>query len=146
MSSVAASAQSERIATGRLVWAGLLTAATAAVANVVVFTVEKAALGVQFIMPLTGPGSPAAPLPAPAVVIASAVPAVGATILLAVLGRLVSRPIRVFRIIAAVFLLFSFGAPLSLPVDPATQLALMSMHIVAALIIVGILTTRAVEK
>ena len=139
-------ARSERVALSRLWWAGLVAAVGAAVANILLFTIEKTLLGVPFVMPLQGPGSVPEPLPVGMVAIASAAPAIAATVLLAVLGRLVRRPVLVFQIIAVVFLLASLGGPLSLPVDGATRLALIPMHVVAAAVIVGVLTTLGREQ
>jgi hypothetical protein len=80
------------------------------------------------------------------VVIASVVPAIAATVFLAILGKFAPRPILVFRIISVVFLLVSFGGPLSLPVDISTKVALSVMHVVAGAVIVGMLTMLGREK
>jgi hypothetical protein len=141
--SSASSVQREHIAYGRLWWAGLLAAVIAAVANLIVLVVTQNLLGIPVMAPAT-PGSPElAPLSAIAVITASVVPAIGATILLAILGKFLEHPIRVFWIISVVFLLISFISPLTLPVGIATKITLSLMHLVAALAIVEVLTLIA---
>ena len=72
------------------------------------------------------------------------VPAIGATILLAVLGKFLSRPFRVFWIISVVAFLVSYMLPLTLPagVVTSTKIGLGLMHISAAVVIVGVLTRQ----
>jgi hypothetical protein len=132
--------QTKRIVFGRLWWVGPLAAAAAAVANVIVFMIEKNLFGLEFIMPLQ-PGAEAAPLTVVPVIVTSVIPAIAATILFAVLGRFTRRPILIFQIIALLFLIVSFGGPLNLPVDAATKAGLGVMHIGAWAAIVGVLTT-----
>ncbi len=131
----------EQVATSRLWRAALVAAISAAIANFIVFVVAKNVFGLGLAIPLGGAGSPIEPLPAFMVVIATAVPALAAAGLLALLARFTRRPILVFQIIAAVFALLSLGGPLSLPVDTTTKLALGLMHLVAAAVITGVLTT-----
>lgn len=139
-------AKTQRTSFSRLLWVGPLAAVIAAVANLLVFVIAQNLLGIALMGP-AGPGSTEmAPLPAAAVVISSVVPAIGATVLLAVLGKFLVRPIPVFRIISVVLLILSFAGPLSLPVDVAAKLTLSLMHLVAAVAIVGVLTTLGREK
>jgi Family of unknown function (DUF6069) len=128
-----------RTPAGRVWRAGLLAAAVAAVANAIVFTIERMALGLSLPVP-QGAGAEMAPLSVVMVVVVSVVVGIGATLLLAILNRFVRRPIRIFQGIAAVALLLSFGGPLSLPADIATKVGLSTMHLVAAAAIVGLLT------
>lgn len=87
------------------------------------------------------PGSTSlAPLTIGPIVGASIVPAIGAAVLLAVLGRFVSRPFRIFHIVAAVILLLSLGGPLNLPIGGAEKVVMAVMHVVTAAAIVGILS------
>jgi hypothetical protein len=127
------------------VWVGPLAAIVAGVANLVVFAVEKAALGISFILAMQ-PGAAAAPLPAAIVFVESVIPALVAAVLLALLVKFTARPVLIFQIISAVFLLVSFGTPLAVPADTLTKLGLISLHIVAAVVIVGLLTTLARAK
>lgn len=139
-------AKSEQISFSRLLWVGPLAGVVAAVSNLIVLAIVQNLGGITLMAP-AGPGSTEmAPLPAIVVIIATVVPALAATILLAVLGKFLARPIHVFWIISVVFLLLSFAAPLGLPVGVATKITFEVMHIVAALAIVGVLTTLGREK
>ena len=126
-------------------WVGPLAAVVAGAANLVVFAVEKAALGISFILALQ-PGATATPLPAAMVFVESVIPALVAAVLLALLVKFTARPVWIFQIISAVFLLVSFGTPLAVPADTLTKLGLISLHIIAAVVVVGLLTTLAREK
>jgi len=136
----AAHVGAERIAAGRLWWVGLLTAVATAVITVVVRTVG---VGVGTI-----PGTYQS-LQLPSVIMASVVPALVATVVLALLGRFTRRPIRAFRAIAAVALVVSFAGPLQagagvMPggaVGAATVGTMLALHVVAASVIVGLLNT-----
>jgi len=139
-------ARPERISFSRLLWVGPVAAVVAAMANLSVFIIVKNLLGISLLVP-AGPGSTElAPLPAAAVIITSVVPAIGATILLAVLGKFLARPSRTFWIISVILLLISFAAPLGLPIAVATKVILNLMHLVAAIAIVGMLTTLGRKK
>jgi hypothetical protein len=141
-----ANVKTERVSFSRLLWVGPLAAVVAAVANLIVFVIVQSLLGITLMGP-AGPGSTEmAPLPATAVIISSAVPAVAATLLLAVLGKFLAHPIRVFWIVSVVVLLLSFAGPLGLPVDAATKIILSLMHGVAAVAIVGVLTTLGRQR
>jgi len=137
--------QNKPIAIRRLVWVGPLAAIVAGAANLVVFAFEKAALGISFTLAMQ-PGAAAAPLPAAMVFVESVIPALAAAVLLALLVKFTARPVLIFQIVSAVFLLMSFGGPLAVPADTLTKLGLISLHIVAAVVIVGLLTTLAREK
>jgi hypothetical protein len=142
----AANAKTERISFSRLLWVGPLAGLVAAIANLIIFGLAKTVIGIPFVIPLFGPGSPPEPLPAFMVIAGSLVPALGAAVLLWILGKFASRPLRIFWIVSLLFLLLSLGGPLSLPVDLPTKLALSLMHVVAAVAIVGVLTTLGPEK
>ncbi len=142
--------QPERIAYRKLWKAGLAAAIVAAVANVFVYY-----LGVGLGIPVVAPAEPGSAelvsMPISWVMITSAVMAVCATLLLALIGlpflnRLFPQPTRLFRAIAIFFLVFSFGGPLSLPVEWPTMAVLSLMHIMAFIVIVGILTISSREK
>lgn len=111
----------------------------AAVANVVVYFVASA-LGFLPGDVAIGPDGQA--LNVVAVVVASAIPAFGAGALLAVLNVFLRRPVRVFVIVSAVVLMLSFYTPTTIAGAPlAMVLTLELMHVVAAAVIVGVLTT-----
>ncbi len=64
-----------------------------------------------------------------------------------IVALLARRPIRTFRIVAAVVLVLSFATPLTIPGAPLSMiLTLELMHVVAAVVIVGMLTTLARVK
>jgi hypothetical protein len=79
------------------------------------------------------------------VAMASAIPAIGATLFYGILYKFIPRTVFVFRVVSAAFFLLSIAGPLSLTADIATKLTLMFMHLVAGLSIVGVLTTYASE-
>ena len=130
-----------RVALGRLWWAAPLAAAAAALANAAVYGLAEAA-GALPDRVLVGTPSGPGPLGLSAVLFSSAMAAVGAAVVFALVGRFARRPIRTFRLVAAVALVLSFATPLTLPGAPlAMVLALELMHVVAAVAIVGVLTT-----
>jgi len=130
----------ERVAFRKLLWVGPMAAVAAFVAVVVVFGIAG-----LFGVPLEVMAPPTyetlSPMEVSFIAQATIPPAIGATILLAILGRFTRRPFLIFQIIAAVFLLLSFGGPLSLPVSGVVKMVLGLIHIVAAGTIVGVLST-----
>jgi hypothetical protein len=136
--------QTERIALGRLWWASLLAGLGAAAANVVVYLIASAAGAIPQTVLIPGMNMPVTAVP---VILNSFVPAILAGVLLALLNRFARRPVRLFRIIAVVLLLLSFANPFTIPGAPiAMILALNVMHVVAAAIIVGVLTTVPLRR
>lgn len=130
----------ERVAWGRLVPVGLLAALVAAVANAVVYLVAASAGAMPQEIVVNGQG----PITLPVVVALSAQGAVAATIAYALVGRFARRPVRVFRVVAAVVLVLSLVPPFTITGAPISMiLALELMHVVAAVVIVGLLTTMA---
>ncbi len=124
---------SERSPAGRLLRRGLLAAVLAAVASSLVLVVWSSLFGTVVVPPeevLTlGP-----------VVAASAIGAIGAAVVFGVIGRFSRRPIRVFRVIALVVLLLSLvPIPLQEVAGPSAG-ALALMHVLAAAVVVGVLT------
>jgi hypothetical protein len=146
MSAVSLSAQrrAEQVSVRKLLGAAPLAGLLAALGNLAVYGLARAGLSLPLAMPAMGP-TPAGPLLVAPVVLASFVPALFAGGLLALLARFSARPVRAFQIIAGVALVLSLGAPLTLPVDTATRLVLLVMHLVAGLVIAGVLSTRATE-
>jgi hypothetical protein len=132
-------AKTRQFQLSRLLWVGPLAGVVAAVGNLILFFIVTNLLNISLIMPMNGPDSPAEPLPALAVIMASFVPALGATFFLWLLGKFTRQAALIFQIIAVAFLLISFGGPLSLPVDSTIKLVLSLMHVVAGVAIVGIL-------
>ncbi len=133
--------QGERVAFWRVLWAGPLAAVAAAVANAVVYFVASA-LGA---MPQDVIVEDSGPVTLEPVIFASVIGAVGAVVVFAIVALLVrQRPIRVFNVVATVALVLSFYTPFTIPGAPAAMVAtLLLMHVVAAVVIVGVLTTLA---
>jgi hypothetical protein len=140
---------SEQIAPARQVWqTGLLAAALASVANLVVYLIASA-LGISFdFMP---PDLPVPPF-AVAVIFATAIGVLAATLVFSLMPRVSRRPVSMFRTVGIIVLVLSLAQPLMLttgiipasqPVSAATVIALMVMHIVAGTIAIWLLTTRA---
>lgn len=131
-------ASSGQVATNKLWQAGGIAAVFAVVSNLIFWFITARLLQMELIVFAQGPGSPLMPVSPMMIILTSAVPAVAATILLAILGKAVARPFRVFQIIAGVFLLLSLGGPLSLPaeVPMSAKVVLSLMHIVAGAAIV----------
>ena len=121
---------------------GLLAATGAATVNLLIFWIGKAVFEVPFLIPFGGPSGPLRPLPVAIIIIFIVVPAIGATLLLALLGKYLNRPIQAFWIISVIAFAISFMLPLSLPASVAssTRISLSLMHIPAGTLIVGVLT------
>ena len=123
--------------------AGLLAALVAAAANAVVYLVAAAAGAMPQDIVVNGQG----PIALPVVATMSAFGAVAGTVVYALVGRFTRRPVRVFRVVADVALVLSFAGPFTIPGAPAAMIAtLLLMHVVAAAVVVGLLTTLARGK
>ena len=132
-------ALSERLSTGRLWQAALVAGSAAVLGNLVVFYMVGAA-GV----PLSIPGPQGAmPLAAVPVAATSFIPALLTALFLWGLSRFAARPIRTFQMVAGVLLLLSLIGPLVLPVAASTKVVLGLMHILAAVVIVTVLSRIA---
>ncbi len=143
------SSQNEQVVPIRkLWWVGLVAAVGAATANLTFFWITKGVFDIPYLIPMGGPSGPLGALPAVLIIIFNVVPAIGATILLAILGKVLSRPIRAFWIISVVVFAISFILPLTLPATVATStiVSLSLMHPIAGAVIVGVLTTLGREK
>jgi len=134
--------RSEHVVWGRLAPAGALALVVAAAANAVVYLVASS-LGA---MPQDVDANGQGPITLPMVVAMSAVGAVVGTLVYALVGRLARRPVRVFRLVSAVALVLSFVGPFTIPGAPAAMVgALLLMHAIAAVAVVGPLTTLAAK-
>ena len=132
-----------RVAWGRLVPTGLLAAVAAVVANALIYF---AASGLGFITQgfVIRTTSGEMPFTVGLVAITSVAGTVGAVVAFGVIGLFARRPVRLFRIVAAVALVLSFAMPLTIPgASVAMVLSLEVMHVVACTVIVGLLTTLA---
>lgn len=138
---------SERVSLKKLLWVTPVAAIAAFLGVTIVFFIGRYMLGLTLILPLAPQYETLGPLTIDNLVQATVPPAIGAAILLAILNRFTSRPIRVFQWIAAIVLLVSFGGPLFLPpLETSTRIVLSIMHVVAAGAIVGVLSMLGKEK
>lgn len=135
----------DRVALRKLLWAAPLAGLASAAGNLAVFGVARLGLDLSLVMPPIGPFLPSAPLTALQVGLASFAPALVAAVLLAILSKLTARPVLAFQVIAGVFLVLSLVGPLRQPVDLATKLTLLSMHLVAGLAITAVLSTFSAD-
>ena len=131
--------QSDRVALHRLWWVGPLTVGAAVVANVVV----RAVAGMVVAIP-----PEFAPLHYGHIGLITAAGVLGAVLTFAGIGRVAQRPIRLFRIVAAVVFVLSFVPDIALLISQAmpganglTVGVLMLLHVAPALVSVAILTT-----
>lgn len=133
-------AQEARTNVGSLIRAGLLAAVVAALGNVLVLLVSQSALGLDIVIPAQPGSTQLMTLSIPVVIGVSAVSALGATLLLALLQRFTARALRIFQIIGVLFLLVSFAPVVGVPADTGVLVVLGLMHIVAGAAIIGILS------
>jgi len=141
----------EQIAYRRLWKIALAVAVLAAAANLFIY-ITAIAMGIPLVIP-AGPGASGemVQMPVGSVIIASALPVIGAVLLLAFFGipffqgRL-PRPTRILGGFAFFTWLFSLAGPLSLPVGTESRAVMVLMHTVAAVLIVAVLTLFGREK
>lgn len=132
--------RSERVTWGRLVLVALLAAVAAAAANAVVYLVAASVGAMPQDIVVNGQG----PITLPIVAAMSAQGAVAGAVVYALISRFARRPVRVFHVVAAVVLVLSLVPPFTITGAPSSMiLALELMHVVAAVVIVGLLTTMA---
>jgi len=139
--------QSERVAFGRLWWVGLLVVVATVAANAIVRIIAVSLFDIS-------PGFQ--PLAWGQFIAIDVTLVVGAVIVFAGVGRFARRPIRTFTWISVVVLVLSWlpdfgllaaGERLPFPGANIQSVGtLMFMHVVAAVITVGLLTTLGREK
>ena len=130
--------RTERAVWSRFVPAGALAVVLAVAANALVYLVASS-LGA---MPQDVDANGQGPITLPMVATTSAAGAVA----YAVVGRFARRPVRVFRAVSALALVLLFAGPFTIPGAPAAMVAgLLLMHVVAAIAVVGLLTTLAAK-
>lgn len=135
--------EGEHVAMERLLWATPLAAIAAAVGYAIVYFVASmlGAMPQDFVVQGSGPITLAP------VVLSTLIGAAGAAMVFTAVALLSRRPIRTFRIVAAVVLVLSFATPLTIPGAPLSMILMLElMHVVAAVIITGMLTTLARAK
>src|SRR5215211_2673295 len=144
MSSIALSSLSSApvaspaVCRGRFALVGLGTVAAAVIANLLVYALGSVIVGYDpgFIILANASGT----------ILFTVVPAIAAVLLYALLVRFTGNPARIFTNVAVVVLIFSLIPDLtyipSVPGASSGQTAiLMLMHVVAAIVIVSMLTT-----
>ncbi len=153
------SIQTQRIVLKKLWWVGPLTIASAVLANTLVRAIALAVLN---------PDPRFTPLQSPSFLPFTIIGVLGAVIVFALVARFARSPIRTYHIVAFLALLISFVPDLLLLLIPAggpppggptaggrpvmggvtvpNVAALMSMHVVAYAISVGLLTTLTRER
>ncbi|MDK1119195.1 MAG: DUF6069 family protein, partial [Anaerolineae bacterium] len=131
----------------KLWWVGLLAVVAAAIPVFIYYFITKSVFDIPYTFPM-GRTGPMVALPLPAIVMFIFVPTVAGTILLAILGKLVSRPFRVFWIISGVVLILSFFPTLNIPAPTttSTKIGLVLMHVITAPIVVWVLSTLGRKK
>jgi hypothetical protein len=137
--------QLERVAIRKLWWGALAAAVAAFAGDLIVLVIAQNLFDLSLIVPAPPQYQTLGPLDTAGIAWATIPPAIGATILLTVLGRFTRRPVLIFQIVAAASLLLSFGGPWSLPVETSTKIILSLMHVVAAGAIVGTLSVLGRE-
>lgn len=133
------------VAFRKLVWVGPLTIVITTLVNLLIRAIAVAFFGV--------PGSFTL-LQAPVVIVSTVVFLVLALVAFILVGRFARRPVRAYRIVALVALLVSFLNPFMALAGqfpaPGMNLSIfwtmIVMHVVTALIAVGLLTRLAVES
>ncbi len=128
----------EPVALGKVWRAGALAAVGAAAANAGVYRIASAVGAIS-----SGVLVPALhqPITLPLVVLGSVMGALGATATLALLRLVTAHPLRAFLPIAAIALVLSCAGPFAVPdAPPGFYGTLLAMHVVAAAVIVGVLT------
>ena len=134
-----APAVSPAVSRGRFALVSLATVAAAVLANLLVYALGSVVVGYDpgFVVLANASGT----------ILFTVVPAIVAVLLYAVLTRFSGNPARIFSNIAGVVLIVSLIPDLtyipSVPGASSSQTAiLMLMHVVAAVVIVSILTTQ----
>lgn len=143
VSAASVSTSAKRVDYSKLWWVALVAAAAAAAVNAVIYFIA-AALGAFPPTLITPAGQPLTVVP---VIFSSVVGIIGGAIVYAILGRVLKRPVSVFRIVALIVLVLSLAQPLIIAGASALDIfALEIMHLVAGAFAIGLLTTMAVKE
>ena len=146
MAETTLSPASSHVPMGRLLRMGLVALVASVVANLIVRALLLAVLDISPAFP---------PFQVGAIAFFTALGAIGATLVFALISRFAARPVRTFQIVALVVLILSIipniaaalnpaSAPFPFPGVTATaMLALMLLHLVAAAVIVPLLSRAA---
>jgi hypothetical protein len=132
----------QRVATAKLLPAALIGGVVGAVLNVALFFVLAPLLSATPIIVQPSPDMAAMELTFVPVAIFSVLPAFVAAGLLWLLGRFTAQPYTIFRIVAVVGLVLSFGPFITTPFSAQQVIVLGLMHVVSAITIAGALDRR----
>ena len=137
---------SRKVAPGRI-WRGAVAGAIAAfIVDALIFFIATAAFGHDLRVQVGSDPAALTSLNVGLIAIVVALAAVGASLLLWLLGRLASRPFLVFWIVAGAFFLLSLIPALATPGPGETRATLFLLHLVTALSLTGALTLLAGER
>ena len=119
--------------------AGMITMVAATAANLGVYIIADALLSTPLVVP-----EDAGTLNAVSVIVASMIGIGSAITVFAVLKRVTTRPVNIFRIVAVIAGLVSLAGPLGTPgIALPVRAVLALMHVVAAAIAIGVLTASS---
>ena len=128
----------------RLVWVGPLAVAATALANVLFYYFVTRLLQIPIVAPEQFPPPAVTPLPVTDIILFSLIFAASAVIVFALAIRFSRRSIRTYLVISTAVLLLSMFLPLKIPTPPApmsSKWSLVMMHIIGAVVVVGVLLT-----
>ena len=126
----------------KLWWTLIPSSLTATLANVLFYVFVMQVLGFQLLVPNDPPVPVTVPLQVFDVVFMSLLWAVAAGIVFLTVIAFSRNPIPIYMTISGIVLLLSFALPLMMPSDKViaeTKVSLISMHIIGAVVVVGIL-------
>ncbi len=128
--------------TNRLLWVVPVAVAAATFANVIFYIILTKWLGEPLLMIEQFPPPTLTPMDLSSVILFSIIFSLGASFVYVFLSVVTQRPERNFIIISAVVLLASIVLPLGIPTPPvaiSAKLSLVAMHIIGAVVVVGLL-------
>ena len=137
-----AEVQATKDTSGRLVWAGPLAVAAATLAKVLCYYFVTRVLQITMVFPEQFPPPEVTPLPVTDVVLFSFIFGAGAVIIFWLVAQSSRRPTRTYLAISTFVLLISIFLPLKIPTPPvptSSKWSLIMMHIIGAVVIVGVL-------
>lgn len=126
----------------RLWWLVPLALAAATAANVIFYYILTRLLGEPLLMKSEFPPPVTSPMGVDEVILFSVIWSLGASLVYVFLCAVSARPERTFIIVSAVVLLASMALPLMIPSPPvamSAKLSLVMMHIIGAVVVVGLL-------
>lgn len=124
---------------GLIVRTGAVALVVSLIANLALYAIVGL-LGIDLVQGDPAGGDDLVPITAINVIFASVVGGVVGTAIALLVGRFVGRARAVFIVIGAIGFVVSMGGPLTIPDSPTDNLVVLTiMHIIAAVIVVGLL-------